>query len=144
MATARPRHGPPHPARAILMAFPVALFTFALMTDVTYLRTEELQWTNFSAWSIALALVGGAGVFVWSVVEVVREGFRPALNSSWAHHLLVLAFCVLGLVNSFQHAKDGWASVGTTGLILSILCFLAAVGAAWVLFSRRDVLEVSQ
>lgn len=144
MARERSRHGPPHPLRALLMAFPVALFAFALMTDVAYLRTEELQWTNFSAWSIALALVGGAGVFLWSVVEVIRDGFRPALNGAWAHHVLVLLFCVLGLVNSFQHARDGWASVGTTGLVLSILCCLAAFGAAWLLHSRGAVTETGR
>lgn len=144
MILERFRHGPPHPLRAILMAFPVALFSFALATDVAYLKTEQLQWTNFSAWAIVGALLGGAGVFLWSVVEVVRDGFRPALNGAWLHHVLVMMFCILGLVNSFQHSKDGWSSVGTTGLVLSILSLLAALGAAWILHSRGERTEVAQ
>ncbi|HEV2081029.1 MAG TPA: DUF2231 domain-containing protein [Brevundimonas sp.] len=140
----RLRHGPPHPLRAILMAFPIALFSLALATDVAYLRTEQLQWTNFSAWAIVGALLGGAGVFVWSLVEVVRSGFRPALNGAWLHHVLVLVFCLLGLVNSFQHSRDGWSSVGTTGLVLSILSLLAALGAAWILHSRGGAAEASR
>ena len=41
--------------RGLLVSFPIALFTGAVVTDITYLRTTELQWTNFSAWLISAA-----------------------------------------------------------------------------------------
>ncbi|MFN3537755.1 MAG: DUF2231 domain-containing protein, partial [Brevundimonas sp.] len=41
-----------HPLHAILLAFPIALFSFAVATDIAYLNTAEMQWSNFSAWSI--------------------------------------------------------------------------------------------
>lgn len=35
------------PLHWLLLAFPIALFTFALFTDIAYLKTAEVQWTNF-------------------------------------------------------------------------------------------------
>ena len=42
-----------NPLHAILLAFPVALYPAALLTDITYLNTAEIQWSNFSSWLIA-------------------------------------------------------------------------------------------
>ena len=43
------------PLHGLLLAFPVALFTGTVATDITYLNTGEMQWTNFSAWLNAAA-----------------------------------------------------------------------------------------
>ena len=45
------------PLHWILLAFPIALFTFALFTDIAYLKTAEVQWTNFSAWLISVGVI---------------------------------------------------------------------------------------
>ena len=55
----------------MLLAFPTALFPAALVTDIAYLRTAQLQWTNFSAWLIAGALVFTGVVLAWSLVDVL-------------------------------------------------------------------------
>lgn len=41
-----------HPLHAILLAFPIALFASALLSDIIYLKSAEMQWSNFSAWLI--------------------------------------------------------------------------------------------
>lgn len=43
-----------HPLHAILLAFPMALFSGALLSDITYLNSAEMQWSNFFAWLIRL------------------------------------------------------------------------------------------
>lgn len=126
-----------HPLHAILLAFPIALFSGALAADITYLNTAEIQWSNFSAWMIAGGLLIGAPVLPWAVLIFLRGRRRGAL----AYLLLVGAMWVLGLVNAFQHSRDGWASVGTTGLVLSILTTLLALAAAWIGHSRTAVRE---
>jgi uncharacterized membrane protein len=40
--------GPRTPLHALLLAFPVALFASALLSDITYLKSAEIQWSNFS------------------------------------------------------------------------------------------------
>jgi uncharacterized membrane protein len=134
----------PNALHAILLAFPVALFTTALVTDIAYLRTEELQWTNFSSWLIAGGLVFTGLVLAWATVSLIL-GLR---NGPWLRDAvyagLLAALLVLGLVNAFQHSRDGWSSVETTGLVLSILCALLALAAAFIAHTRVFSREVGQ
>lgn len=130
-----------NPLHAILLAFPVALFPGALITDITYLRTEEMQWANFSAWLIAGALVFNGLVLAWALVSLVLS-FRTGekLRSAIYAGLLALLFLV-GLINAFQHSRDAWSSVGGLGLTLSIFSTLLAMAAAIIahthVFSRE-------
>lgn len=121
-----------HPLHAILLAFPVALFTGALASDITYLKTSEMQWSNFASWGIAAALFFGGFVLLWALIDFARYR-RGALRSRvLLYLLLLLAMWVLGLINAFGHSQDAWSSVGARGVILSALSALLAVAAAWI------------
>lgn len=127
--------------RGVLLSFPIALFTGAVLTDVTYLRTAELQWTNFSAWLISAALVFGGLATAWALVEAViawrsqARLIRLVVLGLWG------AAWILGLVNAFKHSQDGWSSVGAFGLILSILCAARALVAGFLAFSGATTLR---
>jgi uncharacterized membrane protein len=122
----------------LLLSFPVALFTAAVFTDIAYLRSAEIQWTNFSAWLIAGAMVFCGVVAAWALVRLVVGFAGPArLRLIIEFGVLALLF-VLGLVNSFKHSQDGWSSVGAFGLTLSILCAILALIAGFLAFSATD------
>ncbi|HUD28069.1 MAG TPA: DUF2231 domain-containing protein [Novosphingobium sp.] len=118
-----------HPLHAMLLAFPVALFPGTLLADVTYLNSSEMQWSNFAAWLNAGALLFGAPALLWAVISAVRGPGRRA------YALLLAATWIAGLVNAFQHSRDGWSSVGTTGLALSILSTVLVLAAGWAGYS---------
>ena len=122
------------PPLAVLLSFPVALFTIALFTDITYLRTAEVQWTNFSSWLIVGGLVFGGVALAWSLILAIRwRGAR-------LYALLLALAWIAGLVNAFQHSRDAWSSVGTTGLILSILSAALAIAATWLAHgAKREI-----
>ncbi len=132
MPSALPRVRPLlHPLHGLLLAWPVALFPAALLSDITYLNSAEIQWANFSAWLITGSLLGGGIVLLGALIGLVRA--KAAMKSRSAIYLLLLALMwISGLINAFQHSRDGWSSVGTTGLILSILSSLFALAAGWV------------
>ena len=46
-----------HPLHAFLLAGAVPLFLGALLSDITYARSYQIQWSNFASWLIAGALV---------------------------------------------------------------------------------------
>jgi uncharacterized membrane protein len=128
------------PLHRILLAFPLSLFTFALFTDIAYLKTAEVQWTNFSAWLITGALVFGGLAGVFSIVDFVL-GARGSRSGRALIHLIALAVAwVLGLINAFKHSQDAWSSVGAFGLILSLLCTVLILIAGWTAFSEREIL----
>jgi uncharacterized membrane protein len=128
----------------ILLSFPVALFSAGLAADVAYFRTSEIQWTNFASWLIAGALVFGGLVLAWALIEWIVKLRRPASSQRLVYLIIVAVMWVVGLINAFHHAHDGWNSVGTTGLAMSIATMVLALAAGWMLFSRTPRWEVAR
>ena len=123
------------PLHALLLAFPVALYPSALTSDITYYRTAEVQWSNFSSWLIAGADVFAGLLLAWAVVSFFfgRVGARRSRGLLYLG--LIAAMFVLGVLNAFQHARDGWHSVGTLGIVLSVLCSILALVIAFLAHS---------
>lgn len=121
-----------HPLHAILLAFPIALFAGAMAADITYLNSAEMQWSNFAAWLIAGAVLFGGFVLVWAIVAFLRLRAAPGRGRALIYLALVAVMWIAGLFNAFQHSRDGWSSVGTAGLLLSILSTLLALAAGWI------------
>ena len=133
-----------HPLHAILLAFPIALYSYAVATDIAYLNTAQIQWSNFSAWSITLALFFNGLVLAWAIIEAIMGRRSPGLMRGLIYLVILVVMFIVCLINIFHHSQDGWASVGAPGLIMSIICALLALIAAWMLHSRPIVREVVQ
>ncbi|MEX5593577.1 DUF2231 domain-containing protein [Pseudomonas orientalis] len=119
----------PGPLHATLLAGSVPLFLGALLSDIAYGQTYQIQWANFASWLIAGALVFSGFALLFALVNLLRaerKSARPA-----AYFLLLLAAWVLGLINAFQHAKDAYAMM-PTGLVLSAVVTLLAMLATWI------------
>ena len=119
-----------NPLHAILLAFPVSFFVATVVTDVTYLSTAIIQWSNFSSWLNAFGLLFGAVVLVWAIAGTA---FHPR---SWRGGRLVhlgalVVMAIFGFLDALIHARDAWYSVTTAGLILSLITAAAALVAAW-------------
>ena len=127
-----------NPIHSILLAFPVALYPAALLSDITYLNTAVIQWTNFSSWLIAGADVFAGLVLAWALVSQFLGRTR---QRGWAYVIVVALMFIAGVLNAFQHARDGWHSVGTFGLVLSILCTILAFVAAFLAYGQTQVKE---
>jgi uncharacterized membrane protein len=112
---------------SILLAFPVALFPAALLADIAYLRSAEIQWTNFASWLIVGALLAATLLLAWAIVAAIRHRHRRAV----LYTLLLAAAWGAGVANAFQHSRDAWSSVGAIGLFLSLVSSLAVIAAAW-------------
>lgn len=134
----------PNPVHAILLGFPIALFSSALVTDIVYLRTAELQWTNFSAWLISGALLFGGLVLAWALIGLVLDLRAPGQRRRLIYPGVLAVMWILGLVNAFKHSQDGWSSVGAFGLVLSILCTLLALAAGYIAHSSYGNREITR
>ena len=120
------------PLHAILLCFPVALYPSALLSDIAYLNTQVIQWTNFAQWLIAGADVFAGLVVAWATFSFFRGRDRQRLR----YLVAVMTMFVAGVINAFQHSKDGWHSVGTVGIVLSIACTVLALLAALIAYGR--------
>lgn len=102
----------------------------------------EIQWTNFSAWLITGALVFGAPVLLWAALDWFggRRKHVP-VGRAPLYFILILIMWIAGFVNAFQHSRDGWSSVGTFGLTLSIISTICALAAGWIAFGSERIVR---
>jgi uncharacterized membrane protein len=118
-AAAETLTGPGYPLRTIGSALPTFSFLGALVTDVAYWRTSDIQWANFSAWLLAIGMVLGGLSLIVELVHIFPRR-RQASTGWWGIGVLVIALGV-ALADNFIHARDGWTSVVPSGLILSVI-----------------------
>jgi uncharacterized membrane protein len=131
---------PIHPLHAIFLAFPLPLFLGALLSDLAYKSSYQVQWLNFAQWLIAGALLIGAFALLWSLIATVRA--RASVRArSGVYFVVLLVMWVLGLINAFIHAKDAFATM-PTGLYLSWIVTLLALVASWLGYSGFHRTEV--
>jgi uncharacterized membrane protein len=121
-----------HPLHALILASSFPLFLGGLLSDMAYRLTYQIQWSNFAAWLIAGAMVFAGLAFLWSLVNLIRADRR--MGRPLIYFLLMLAICVLGLINAFVHARDAWA-VMPDGFVLSAIVTILALAAVWIGFS---------
>lgn len=119
----------PHPLHAILLAGTVPLFLGALLSDVAYFRTYQIQWSNFSSWLIVGGLVFCGFALLFALANMIRAHY--AKGRPMVYFLILLVAWILGFINALEHAKDAWATM-PGGLILSAIVSVLVLVAAWI------------
>ena len=117
-----------HPFHAFLLAGAVPLFLGALLSDIAYARSYQIQWSNFASWLIAGALVFAGFSMLWALVDLFSASRRS--KQSAVYFVLLLVAWVLGFINALEHAKDAWA-IMPTSVVLSAIVALLVCAAAW-------------
>jgi uncharacterized membrane protein len=127
---ARPK-GWGHPLHPAFTAFPTACFTGALLTDIAYWATANVQWANFSAWLLTFGLIMAAFSVLAVVVDLITgwsiHGSRPA----FVHLLGFILAVLMALLNVFVHSRDAWVSVVPEGILLSVATVILLSVSAW-------------
>jgi len=124
---------PIHPLHAILLGGTLPAFLGALLTDVAYYSSYEIQWKNFASWLIVGGLVFCGLALLASLVGLI--GRTPRRGRRGVYVILLLATFVLGVLNALIHAADAWASM-PTGLVLSAIVVVLAAAASVLGYSR--------
>lgn len=120
------------PLNAVLLAGAIPLFLGALLSDIAYAKTYEIQWTNFASWLLAGGLLIGAFALVCAIADLVRADRREGRHLVYV--ILLLATWVLGFIDALVHARDAWATM-PTGLVLSLIVTVLACAAKWIALS---------
>ncbi|RZA20073.1 MAG: hypothetical protein EOP93_07045 [Lysobacteraceae bacterium] len=120
----------PHQASSfhvLLLGASLALFLGALLSDLAYAKSFEIQWNNFASWLIAGGLVLAALALVCALFGLAPSRRTP---NAILHALLLLATWVVGFFNALMHARDAWASM-PGGLVMSVVVFVLGCVATW-------------
>ncbi|MEJ7687297.1 MAG: DUF2231 domain-containing protein [Variovorax sp.] len=126
------RHRAIHPVHAVLLAGTLTLFLSALLNDLAYWSTYDVQWTNFASWLIAGGLVVSGIALLFALVGLRHAERRSGPSLLYFARLLVT--WIVGFFNALVHAKDAWAAM-PGGLVLSVIAAVLAGVATWLGFS---------
>jgi uncharacterized membrane protein len=129
------RARPIHPLFAFLLAGAVPLFLGALLSDLGYGATAEPQWANFAAWLLVGAMVFTGFALLWAFIALIVA--RPRWGWTLLCFVLLLAAFVLGLIDSFHHARDAWAIMPAAPILSLIVTLVAALACAVGLSTLR-------
>ncbi len=108
----------PGPIHTVLIAGTVPLFLGAMLSDIAYAETYQIQWSNFASWLIVGGMVFCGLALLCALVNLLKANRKA--GRAMTYFLLVLATWVLGLLNAFEHAKDAWATMPSS-LVLSVI-----------------------
>jgi uncharacterized membrane protein len=100
----------------------------ALITDIFYSQTADMQWANFSVWLITAGLILAllAGLALLLDLALGRAG-----RISWVHLVALAGAALLSLLNVFVHSRDAWTSVVPQGLELSVVVAVCLAIIGW-------------
>jgi uncharacterized membrane protein len=120
-------------------------FIGALLTDLTYWRSAEMMWTDFSAWLLFAGLVLGGIAVLALVFDLFTRRIGRARTPSWPYILGSLIVLVISFFNSLVHTRDAWTSVVPTGMTLSVAAVIVLILsrlAVWL--AARTPVEVAR
>lgn len=121
-----------HPLRPMLAPFPTVCFSGALLTDLAYVRSANVMWTDFSVWLITAGLVMGGLAVLAGIIDYVGDRRVRAAPPATPYLIVCIVVLVLELFNAFVHSRDGWTSVWPTGLTLSIVSVVLLLIGGWL------------
>jgi len=116
----------------MLVPFPIACFTGALLTDIAYWRSADIMWSNFSAWLLTIGLVMGCLAALAGLTDFLGHRAVRAQSPAWPHMLGNIVVLVLSAINAFVHSRDAWTSVVPTGLVLSATVVVIMLFTGWM------------
>lgn len=121
------------PLHAMLVSFPIACFSGALLTDLAYLKSGgEVQWANFSQWLLAFGELTGVLAALCGLIDFFGNRAAQRPRAGWLHLLGSATVLTLGLFNNLVHARDGWTGVVPAGLTLSALTVAVLFATAFI------------
>ncbi|WP_211248102.1 DUF2231 domain-containing protein [Sphingomonas astaxanthinifaciens] len=115
----------------MLVPFPIVCWIGALVTDITYSRSANIMWANFSSWLLLVGLVMGGFAALAGIIDYLGDR-RVRSGAAKLHGLINITVFVIQIFNSFVHARDGWTSVVPTGLTLSAIAVLLLAVSGWL------------
>lgn len=131
-----------HPIHPMLVPFPIACFAGTLVTDITYWRTADMMWADFSAWLLAVGVVIGVVAAIAGLSDFLGSRRVRAPSAAWIHMIGNVLVLALAISNLMVHSRDAWTSVVPTGLTLSavtVLVLLVTGLMGWALVYRYRV-----
>ena len=122
-----------HPIHPILVVFPIALLSTALLFDAISLAVGSADAGQFGFWAISVGLVGGLLAAVFGLVDWlgIRPGTRAKSIGMW-HGLGNLAIVLLFALSWILRLGETRNAPTPLTLVLELVAVAMALVTAWL------------
>ena len=120
-----------HPIHPIMVGFPIAFLSGALLSDLAYLFLRDPFWAQASLWLVAAGVVSGLLAAVFGLTDFVT--IRRARHATgWIHLVGNLLAVLLSLGNWIMRIEDPQEGVLPLGLVLSAIVAGILLVTGWM------------
>ncbi|MCU0552346.1 MAG: DUF2231 domain-containing protein [Leptolyngbya sp. Prado105] len=109
-----------HPLHPLIVTFPIAFLTGALVTDIAYWLTSDPFWARGSFWLLAGGLLTGLVAAATGMSDFLRIGRVREHSAGWAHMVGNIAALGLSAINLWLRWGNTTGAVLPTGIIISL------------------------
>lgn len=120
-----------HPIHPMLIPFPIAFLTGALITDIVYKFTLYFLWLEFSTWLLASGLVFGLIAGFFGIVDFVLVRKVRRTLAGWVHFISNILVLITAFVNLFTRLKQVEFELQTLNLLLSAAAVILLLVSGW-------------
>lgn len=120
-----------HPIHPMLIPFPIAFLTGALVTDIVYWASAGAFWARMSLWLVVAGLIMGGVAASVGLIDFFTIERARAHTAGWLHLGSNAAVLVLALVNGLIRWNNPVDAVMPTGLILSVVTAVLLTVSGW-------------
>src|SRR5262245_22401317 len=92
-----------HPIHPILLPFPIVCFVGALLTDLTYWRTADMMWADFSAWLVTIGVIMGWLVALAVLIDFLGGRLTHEHAPVWPQVIGNAVALILATLNMLVH-----------------------------------------
>ncbi len=134
MATDNPRSTAQiagHPIHPMVIAFPIACFVLAFVSDLAFAATSNGFWTTASLWLLGIGLVTAALAAVTGLVEVLGDDRVRNLSDTRLHAIGNALALFIAAFNWYWRFDHGSSVIVPTGVVLSGLVVLGLAFSGW-------------
>jgi uncharacterized membrane protein len=127
-----------HPLHPVLVDFPIAFLTAALLTDFLYWRTGTAQWADFSFYLILAGWLGGLFAVATGLIDFLSIERARTLPAGWLHFLatdLAVFITTFNLIARLPDHPDAVLPAGLaySGVVAVVLVIASNLGGQLVL-----------
>lgn len=123
-----------HPVHPMLVPFPIAFLSGALVTDLIFvsLPRDQLFWAQCSYWLLVAGLFTGILAAIFGLTDFLGDRRVRSLSAAKLHLGGNATVLILAMINLWQRSDDIVAGLYPEGLALSALCVVILVGTGWL------------
>ena len=123
-------YGPP--LHRILLPFAFGATAGGLLTDIVYIRSMDMQWSNFAAWLITAGAIVLVVCVLVGLFDLVTHRLSYSGTLKWPYAALLVVGLIIAIFNTMVHTHDAWTSVMPWGITLSVIGTLVLLAAGLV------------